>query len=164
MVLNSGLNLNLNLLNQVQEVLGLGSPIHWTEPDSQGSGSAKKCPNPNRTAASLILKTFNECRLGESCFFMEWNILLLIAFTIPPSLNIPLTLTSFPSIPIRSISFSNGTLAFPTVYSSWQLIMSYESYMPEPIVMWGLLFSLKPAAIAAGNTFLFSPWDFWAQR
>ena len=35
MVLNSGSNLNLNLLNQVQEVLG--------------SGSAKKCPNPNRT-------------------------------------------------------------------------------------------------------------------
>ena len=90
---------------------------------------------------------------------MEWDILLSIAFTIPLSSNIALTLTSSPSIPIRSISFSNGTLAFPTVYSSWQSIMSHESYMPETVVMWGLLFSPKPATIAAGNAFLFSPWD-----
>ena len=47
--MNSGSNLNLNLLNPVQEVRGSGSPICWTEPDSQGLGSAKKCPNPNRT-------------------------------------------------------------------------------------------------------------------
>ena len=48
-ILNSGLNPNLNLSNQVQEVWGSGSPILWTEPGSQGSGSAKKGPNLNRT-------------------------------------------------------------------------------------------------------------------
>ena len=55
LLLNSRLNPNLNLLNQVQEVLGSGSPICWTEPNSQGLGLAKK-PKPelNWTMASLI--------------------------------------------------------------------------------------------------------------
>ena len=121
-------------------------------------------PSERTSVPFAILRTFDERWLGESCFFIKWNILLSIAFTIPPSSNIALTLTSSPSIPIRSISFSNETLAFPTVYSSWQSIMSHESYMLETVVTWGLLFSPRPAAIAAGNTFLFSPRDFGAQR
>ena len=134
-------------------------PCFWTFPTTT---IPVHVPSECTRAPFAILRTFDECQLGESCFFMECNILLSIAFTIPPSLNIPLTLTSFPSIPIRSIFFSNGMLAFPTVYSSWQSIMSHESHMPEHIVTWGLLFSPKPATIAAGNTFLFSPWDFGA--
>ena len=86
-------------------------------------------PSEHTRVPFAILRTFDECQLGESCFFMEWNILLSIAFTIPPSSNIALTLMSFPSIPIRSISFSNGMLAFPMVYSSWQSTMSRESYV-----------------------------------
>ena len=69
--MNSGLNLNLNLLNQVQEVLGSGSPIHWTEPDSQGSGSAKKCPNPNWTGLWPVYHTNNMAIKGlwPACIF-----------------------------------------------------------------------------------------------